>query len=156
MAAPFLVTAGGDSRTGLLIDGNEPGYYARLEAYDYGEKSGMALVLNTVGGGNVGIGTTDPDYLLEVNGPAGKPGGGSWSNSSDVRLKNITGDYDAGLNEIVGLRPVNFFYKEGNPRGLPTDQEYIGFIARKLKKSFRKLSAKELTAIWISPESVND
>ena len=96
------------------------------------ERNIMTWKLN----GYVGIGKIDPGYLLEVNGNAGKPGGGSWSNSSDVRLKDINGDYDAGLNEIVGLRPVTFYYKEGNPRGLPTDQEYIGFIAQEVEEIF--------------------
>ena len=44
-------------------------------------------IMTFKGNGNVGIGDEDPDFLLEVNGTAGKPGGGSWSNSSDRRLK---------------------------------------------------------------------
>ncbi len=84
----------------------------------------------------VGIGTTGPGYLLEVNGSAGKPDGGVWSNSSDFRLKDITGDYLAGLDEIVKLRPVTFFYKEDNPRGLPAKNEYIGFIAQEVQEVF--------------------
>lgn len=42
----------------------------------------------------IGIGTKDPGYLLEVNGDAAKTSGGTtWINSSDVRLKDITGEY---------------------------------------------------------------
>jgi trimeric autotransporter adhesin len=96
----------------------------------------LDLVMNTVGGGDVGIGTTTPSYLLEVNGSAGKPGCGSWSNSSDVRLKKITGDYSAGLNQVLGLRPVTFYYKDENPRSLPTDEEYIGFVAQEVQEIF--------------------
>src|SRR5262245_53438387 len=50
--------------------------------------------LTVESGGQVGIGTTDPAFLLHVNGSAGKPGGGSWSNSSDIRLKKNIRDLD--------------------------------------------------------------
>jgi hypothetical protein len=86
--------------------------------------------------GNVGIGTTSPSYKLEVNGSAGKLNGGSWSNSSDARLKDISGEYDRGLDQIVSLKPVSFYYKEGNPRGLPTDEEYVGFVAQEVRDVF--------------------
>jgi hypothetical protein len=61
---------------------------------------------------------------------------GDFFRSTFVRLKDITGDYDAGLNEIVVLRPVTFFYKDENPRGLPTNQEYIGFVAQEVQEVF--------------------
>jgi hypothetical protein len=107
-----------------------------LEIYagaDVNDSPAMVVKKTT---GRVGIGKIDPGYLLEVNGSAGKPGGGSWSNSSDERLKDITGNYDAGLNEIVALRPVTFYYKEGNPRSLPNDDEYVGFIAQEVQEIF--------------------
>jgi endosialidase-like protein/trimeric autotransporter adhesin len=86
--------------------------------------------------GNIGIGTNSPNYLLEVDGSAGKPGGGSWSNSSDERFKDITGEYTYGLEEIARLNPVTFYYKTENHRGLPSDKEYIGFIAQEVQKVF--------------------
>jgi hypothetical protein len=89
------------------------------------------------GTGNVGIGTTNPGYKLEVAGDAAKSSGGTtWINSSDERLKDITGQYDRGLDAIVSLRPVTFFYKEDNPRGLPTNEENIGFIAQEVQEIF--------------------
>jgi hypothetical protein len=94
------------------------------------------LILQPVGG-SVGIdllGT--PSYKLEVNGTAGKPGGGSWSNSSDIRLKNVHGDYKKGIEEIEQLEPIEYSYKKDNARGLPTDEEYIGFSAQEVQKVF--------------------
>jgi hypothetical protein len=87
-------------------------------------------------GGNVGIGTNSPGYLLEVAGTAGKPDGGSWSNSSDARLKAIQGYYSKGLDDIALLQPVKFNYKTGNPRSLPSDEDFIGFIAQEVQGVF--------------------
>jgi hypothetical protein len=84
----------------------------------------------------VGIGTTTPAFTLEVNGTAGKTGGGSWSTSSDIRLKNLTGSYNKGLNEINALQPVLFTYKPGNARHLPADTQQIGFVAQEVQKIF--------------------
>ena len=92
--------------------------------------------LNINSAGNVGIGTTTIDFKLEVNGTAGKTDGGVWSVSSDERLKDVTGPYESGLKQILALRPVRFFYNEGNPRGLPSDEEFIGFIAQEAQKVF--------------------
>jgi hypothetical protein len=86
--------------------------------------------------GFVGIGMTDPSYMLEVAGDAAKSTGSVWINSSDQRLKDITGEYNRGLDAIVSLRPVTFFYKEGNPRALPTNEENIGFVAQEVQDVF--------------------
>ncbi len=85
----------------------------------------------------VSIGTSaTPFYTLVVNGDAAKPNGGSWSTLSDVRMKNLKGTYDRGLPDIIKLQPVRFTYKEGNPRGLNSDSEQIGFIAQEVQKIF--------------------
>jgi len=85
----------------------------------------------------VGIKTTTlSDYELVVNGEAAKTGGGSWSNSSDIRLKDILGQYSKGLNDIIRLQPVRFKYKENNIRDLPSEEEQIGFVAQEVQKVF--------------------
>ena len=90
----------------------------------------------------VGIGTTTPAFTLEVNGSAGKTGGGSWSTSSDIRLKNVTGSYTKGLNEINALQPVSFVYKEENARHLPAGVPQIGFVAQDVQKVFPEAVTK--------------
>jgi chaperonin cofactor prefoldin len=68
-----------------------------------------------------------------VNGSAAKPGGGSWSTFSDVRLKQIDDTYDRGLEEILQLNPVRYQYKEGNELGLPTDKKYVGVVSQEVQ-----------------------
>jgi hypothetical protein len=58
---------------------------------------------------------------LLINGPAYKPGGGVWSDSSDARIKTIKGAYATGLDAISQLNPVNFTYK-GNDTSEPPAQ----------------------------------
>jgi hypothetical protein len=96
----------------------------------------MLTSMTWLANGNVGIGAMTPGYRLEVNGTAGKPGGGSWSTSSDSRLKNIDGDYARGLNDILRLRSIRFHYKPGNPRRLPSEPQEIGFVAQEVAEVF--------------------
>ena len=75
-------------------------------------------------------------HLLAVNGVASKPGGGSWAAFSDVRLKDIHGQYTRGLSDILKLQPVIFSYKTDNELKLPSKSEYVGFIAQEVQKVF--------------------
>ena len=87
-----------------------------------------------MGNGNIGVGTTTPGtYKLAVNGSAAKPGGGSWSTFSDVRLKQIDDTYDRGLEEILQLNPVRYRYKEANELGLPADKKYVGVVSQEVQ-----------------------
>jgi hypothetical protein len=63
-------------------------------------------------------------------------GGTSWATSSDLRLKNLTGDYTKGLSEITALQPVRYIYKKDNPRQLNSDLEQVGFVAQEVQKVF--------------------
>ena len=84
--------------------------------------------------GNVGIGTTSPGYTLHVVGTAGLSSGTSWTNASDRRLKDIHGDYEYGLNEVLKLHTVRYNYKAGNPLRLPSNIEKTGFIAQEVRE----------------------
>ncbi|MFP4459029.1 MAG: tail fiber domain-containing protein [Candidatus Zixiibacteriota bacterium] len=80
--------------------------------------------------GEVGIGMRNPGFDLEVNGDAAKPGGGSWTSSSDRRLKDIHQPFDKGIDELLALQPYSYNYKQDNPLGLPSDEAYIGLMAQ--------------------------
>jgi len=64
----FFGNGGGASRLGLLIDGNDPNNASRIEAYNYGTNTGRNLIINTAGGGNVGIDVDVPTEKLHVSG----------------------------------------------------------------------------------------
>ncbi|MBK6930624.1 MAG: tail fiber domain-containing protein [Saprospirales bacterium] len=85
--------------------------------------------------GNLGIGTgiNPTSFRLEVNGSAAKPGGGSWSASSDRRLKQDIRPYTEGLAAVLSIKPVRFRYNERS--GYDTKPEYIGVIAQELQAS---------------------
>jgi hypothetical protein len=83
--------------------------------------------------GNVGIGITNPTHLLHVNGIA-RSNQASFATTSDIRLKDVNGEYRNGLNEILGINPVIFNYKKDNPLGLQSDKEFIGVIAQELQE----------------------
>ena len=79
---------------------------------------------------NVGIGTTTPSYLLEVNGSAAKSTGTTWINTSDERTKENIQNYTKGLNDIVQLQPRVFDY---NGKGsTEKSKENIGLIAQEV------------------------
>ena len=53
---------------------------------------------------------------------------------SDLRLKDILGDYTFGLDAVKKLHTVRFKYKKDNPLDLPTAPEHTGFIAQELQQ----------------------
>ncbi|MDG0817623.1 tail fiber domain-containing protein [Bdellovibrio svalbardensis] len=94
----------------------------------------LALNVNSNGAaGMVGIGTAAPSYTLHVVGSAGLSSGTAWINASDIRLKDIQGDYEYGLKEVLKLHTVRYNYKKGNALGLPSDQNKTGFIAQEVQ-----------------------
>jgi hypothetical protein len=78
--------------------------------------------------------TNAPTDLLSVNGNASKPGGGSWSNFSDERLKTIKGHFNTGLKAVMQLQPVRYEYRANNALGLKSEGEHIGFGAQEVKR----------------------
>jgi len=88
--------------------------------------------------GQVGIGMNGAalSYLLHLGSDsAGKPNGGSWSNSSDARIKKNVAPISGALDKITKLQGVQFEWvnpdEHGNGVGLQG-----GFIAQDIEKVF--------------------
>jgi hypothetical protein len=94
----------------------------------YGSAQAMPFVIDVYG--RIGINTATPSYTLTVVGDAGLSTGTAWTMLSDARLKDIQGDYEYGLNEVLQLHTVRYNYKKDNPLGLPSDRPMTGFIAQ--------------------------
>ena len=136
------MVASGSGRVGIGTSGPA----AKLDIY--GESSAdifrarvdgtTRLVLDGNGGLAVGAKFT-PSYDLEISalapngGTAAKPGGGSWSNSSDRRLKKNIEDLEGALDTLLALRGVTFEYKD--PASInELEGTRIGFIAQEVEE----------------------
>jgi hypothetical protein len=92
-------------------------------------------------GGDVGIGTRSPtDKLhvagdLRISGLSRKPGGGSWTSSSDIRLKQEVTPLTNALGKVLHLHGFSFKWKEPDKMGGLTGPQ-IGLVAQDVEKVF--------------------
>jgi alpha-tubulin suppressor-like RCC1 family protein len=138
------VAVGGDTTPfdasvgSVVVIAGGGGTVNHIFSYDYSAPASSAprtLVLQNPGG-SVAIGTPNPGtYRLAVNGSAAKPGGGSWSSLSDARLKQIRGDYERGLSEVLRLNPVTYSYTADNQLKLPSDRQFVGLVAQEVRET---------------------
>ena len=87
---------------------------------------------------NVGIATTSPSYTLEVNGDAAKTGGGTWTSTSDARLKENIQDanLDVCYDTVKNLKLRRFKWRD-DVEGI-TDKNVIGWIAQEVEEILPK------------------
>jgi hypothetical protein len=126
-------TTGND--TGLtFLDGSGAGRGAVFWQF----ATGSVLLYNQNGGGSAMV---DQSANFSINGGAYKPGGGAWSSTSDARIKDVQGEYESGLTEVIALRPVRYRYKgndavtadAASPHAAVMGQEFIGLIAQEVE-----------------------
>ena len=72
---------------------------------------------------------------LNVTGSAYKPGGGSWSASSDARLKKNIAPLEGSLDRLLALRGVSFEYASPDAAMHPIGVQ-TGFVAQDVQKVF--------------------
>jgi hypothetical protein len=71
------------------------------------------FLMSINGNGRVGLGVGNPSYQLQLSSDsAAKPNGGSWTNSSDIRLKKNVSTISNALSTLLRLRGVEFEWKE--------------------------------------------
>lgn len=75
---------------------------------------------------------------LTVNGNAYKPGGGTWSATSDRRVKQDIAPIDNAIDTLLKLRPVSFRYtpEYRAMEGGLADKSYLGFVAQEFAEVF--------------------
>ena len=104
----------------------------------YGTGEYLGAIWNSNGGNTTWTLGNSPDnqvsYNLKVNGSAAKTGGGSWSDSSDGRLKKDIKTIENALDKINKLNPVNFEWI--NPEEHYNQNNISGFIAQEIKEVF--------------------
>ena len=66
---------------------------------------------------------------MHVAGTAGKPGGGSWTDSSDIRLKTNITELNGALSKVLQLSPKEYYR-------LDREEKEIGLIADDVLKVF--------------------
>jgi hypothetical protein len=90
--------------------------------------------------GNIGVGsnfggntTASYQFALSID-SAAKPGGGSWANNSDVRLKQNIKTIENALDKVCLLRGVTFDWRDASEQG--NIKASGGFIADEVKEVF--------------------
>ena len=101
----------------------------------------------------------DTSNNFSITGQGWKPGGGSWADNSDARVKTVLGDYEHGLKQVIALQPVRYKYKgnvvhlskqqrdvrgedaepEQPAHAAVLDREFIGLVAQDAEKSMPEL-----------------
>lgn len=92
-----------------------------------------ANITNAGNGNNWGI------YI--DNGNAAKPGGGSWTATSDARVKDVQCQYTKGLQDVVQLNPIEYKYN-GKGGHVVSEQSLVGLIAQEVQPIFPEMISK--------------
>jgi len=118
---------------GMFLEGGASGsdFYIRANTqYYFRYNTGNLYWMTPLGAGfacdtnrNVSIGRD-----LVVGAGAFKPGGGPWTDTSDIRIKDRVVDYTNGLDAIRSLRPVSYHFLPAT--GRDSEREHIGLVAQ--------------------------
>ncbi len=121
-------TASSGNAIAVLGQTNSPSGYA---AYFIGPAGSRNYFMR-----NVGIGTTNPAYLLHLGAnSAAKPTSDRWTISSDERLKQNITPIDHALGDLLSLRGVTYQWKDPESQG-GMGGTYTGMIAQDVEKVF--------------------
>ena len=113
------------------ISGNNIGTGNKLGLFQSGPSGGIASRMVFDANGQVGIGTSTPGALLDVNGVI-RNATGVVANVSDVRLKRDIQPLEGSLEKVKALQGVSFHWKDAEK-----DKTYglqRGFIAQDVEK----------------------
>ena len=141
---------------GTDINGGVVAGYGFLAAGELVFTSASVAIVTS--GGNLCSGDNANFY---VPNHAWKPGGGSWSDTSDARIKDVLGDYISGLEVVMRLRPVRYSYRDnwhfgttGTADPKLIGQEFVGLVAQQVEHVMPELVSR--TVGVIDGEEVDD
>jgi hypothetical protein len=110
------------------------GYYDGTEwRYISGSAKAINIYLDNSGTFNTRTATatgTAGGAITWTDGPYIANGGTSWTNASDEKLKNITGEISDAINKVQSLRAAKFTWKADS-----TNKSQVGLIAQDLQKA---------------------
>jgi len=93
------------------------------------------IILNRFGG-RVAIGNISPTFQLQLSqSSAAKPGGGSWADFSDRRLKTNIEPLGDALHRLLALRGVTYEWRDPSAHGDLAGPQ-IGMIAQEVERVF--------------------
>jgi hypothetical protein len=84
-------------------------------------------------GANVGVGTDNPQYTLDVNGSVA--GNSAYVNKSDARLKQNIETITNGLDMVMKLRPVQYKWKKHPTLNFDLETTELGFTAQEVQQA---------------------
>ena len=124
----------GDGTSDRVVAGTYQGQ-AFLGAHNNALNAWANLIMQVGRDACVGIGAMSPKYKLHVDGSAGKPGGGSWADSSDNRLKRNVRNLTGALDKLIQLQGVTFKWINPDDHGNQNDTQ-ASLIAQEVEKVF--------------------
>ena len=147
--ATFHWIGDASQQTGIMIVTTNDNSSEKVSLY---ANNNFGLIVNK--DGYVGIGKTDPGYLLELGSDsAGKPGaGGLWTVVSDERIKKDIelADLDICYNTIKNIPLKRYAWADGvYSEGQVPDRHNLGWIAQDVQKYFSK-------AVTVKPFTKNE
>ena len=120
------------------VSGDYSGYMSFFTRVNGGSLSEKLRISSS---GNVGIGTTNPGYKLDVQGgdinASGSVRAATVALTSDIRFKKDIETLDNSLEKILNLRGVSYNWKVNEyPEKYFNDRKQIGVIAQEVEKEF--------------------
>ncbi|HCT51849.1 MAG TPA: hypothetical protein DF712_05255, partial [Balneola sp.] len=138
----LYVDGGYKNQYGIYCQTDEASPHIPSSSYSYYARMYNTAVDNYGFYATVNNGTSNNYGIYIAAGDAAKPGGGSWSSTSDARVKSIEADYTSSLSEILKLSPKKYQYN-GSGSGAPIDgKTYVGLIAQEAELAMPSMVRK--------------